>query len=200
MRALYADRCAAIRTRLAEFASIPRNARFYECCYCILTPQSSARNAARVQRKLEAADFFAHAFDPTPMLRDPAHYIRFHHTKSKRLLKLREQWSEVAAILDGDHPPAVKRGWLVAHVDGMSLKEASHFLRNIGVRDLAILDRHIFTHLLACGVLRRMPRTITPQRYLAIEAKFKKFAASTGIPMDELDLLFWSAQTGEILK
>ncbi len=86
------------------------------------------------------------------------------------------------------------------HVDGLSLKEASHFLRNIGARDLAIIDRHILTHLVACGVLRRKPRTLTARRYFAIERRFQRFSRDVGIPMDELDLLFWSKETGVILK
>jgi N-glycosylase/DNA lyase len=200
MRALYEARRMAIRARLAEYAAVPRSQWFYELCYCILTPQSSARNAAAVQRKLEERSFFTVPFDPTSLLRDPAHYIRFHITKGKRLLKAREQWPLTAEQLHSPTSNEEKRSWLVANVDGMSLKEASHFLRNIGARNLAILDRHIFTHLLACGVMRRMPRTITQRRYLEIETKFKKFSLQRGIAMDELDLLFWSRQTGEILK
>jgi thermostable 8-oxoguanine DNA glycosylase len=35
---------------------------------------------------------------------------------------------------------------------------------------------------------------------MAIEEKFRRFAGEIDIPMDELDLLFWSRETGEILK
>ena len=82
----------------------------------------------------------------------------------------------------------------------MGWKEASHFLRNIGHRNLAILDRHILRNLVRAGVLHRLPKTLTAKRYLLIEEKFKDFAERMDIPMDELDLLFWSMETGEILK
>ena len=82
----------------------------------------------------------------------------------------------------------------------MGWKEASHFLRNIGNRDLAILDRHILKNLVRTGALERLPKSLTPKTYLAIEEKFAAFSKRVNIPMDELDLLFWSMETGEILK
>jgi N-glycosylase/DNA lyase len=80
------------------------------------------------------------------------------------------------------------------------MKEASHFLRNIGERNLAILDRHIFKHLKRLGVIKEIPRSVTKRRYLEIEKKWHKYANKIGILLDELDLLFWSMETGEIRK
>jgi len=77
----------AIEQRLEEFKA-PKSEHdvFYEFCYCICTPQSKARNAWQVVEHLCAAQFYEQGFDPTPVLADPAHYIRFHHTKARRLL------------------------------------------------------------------------------------------------------------------
>jgi len=88
----------------------------------------------------------------------------------------------------------------VKNVLGMGYKESSHFLRNIGKRDLAIIDRHILKGLLRCGVLKSLPKTLSRKTYLEIEKQFQKFSEEINIPMDELDLLFWSMVTGEILK
>jgi N-glycosylase/DNA lyase len=88
----------------------------------------------------------------------------------------------------------------VKNVKGLGWKEASHFLRNIGHRNLAILDRHILRNLKRHGVIKSLPKTLTPKRYLVIEQKFMEFSSTIGITMDELDLLFWSRETGEILK
>jgi len=38
------------------------------------------------------------------------------------------------------------------------------------------------------------------KKYFEIEEKFKKFSDRVKIPMDHLDLLFWSIETGEIFK
>jgi N-glycosylase/DNA lyase len=70
----------------------------------------------------------------------------------------------------------------------------------VGHRDLAILDRHILKNLVRFGVIRRIPVSLTPKRYKAIEKRFLAFARDIEISMDELDLLFWSMETGEILK
>jgi thermostable 8-oxoguanine DNA glycosylase len=48
--------------------------------------------------------------------------------------------------------------------------------------------------------VRALPRALTPRQYKVIERRFRKFAGEIGISMDELDLLFWSRETGEILK
>ncbi|MEK9139334.1 MAG: DNA lyase, partial [Bacteroidota bacterium] len=92
------------------------------------------------------------------------------------------------------------RAWLVKNVKGLGWKEASHFLRNIGHHNLAILDRHILKNLKRHNVIRTLPKTLTAKRYLTIEKKFLAFSQHLGISMDELDLLFWSRETGEILK
>jgi N-glycosylase/DNA lyase len=193
-------RGAAIRRRLADFKNVPESEHFYELAYCLLTPQSSAVNAGRVIEKLIAADFLGRGEDPTPILRAKAHYIRFHNTKARRLLEARLRLSEIERVLSSGEAPPATRIWLVGNVKGLGWKEASHFLRNIGRRDLAILDRHILKHLARHGVIHSIPPALTAGRYRTIETRFARFAEEIGIPMDELDLLFWSSETGEILK
>ena len=65
---------------------------------------------------------------------------------------------------------------------------------------MAILDRHILKNLTSNGVIDEVPKTLTPKKYLEIEEKMKEFAKSTGIPLAELDLLFWSMEAGEVFK
>jgi len=89
---------------------------------------------------------------------------------------------------------------LVKNVKGLGLKESSHFLRNIGYRGLAILDRHILKNLHKSNVINELPKTLTPKVYFEIEKKFKDFSREVSIDMDELDLLFWSMETGEVFK
>lgn len=190
----------AIRQRLREFASVPEGEYFYELVYCLLTPQSSAVNAARAVDALKAADFRGTDLEPAPLLHQKSFYIRFHNTKGKRLLRAKEQFGEIMMHLSNGSSSPELREWLVRNVKGLGWKEAAHFLRNIGHRDLAILDRHILRNLKRHGVIRTIPASLTPKRYLSIERRFLQFSGSVGIPMDELDLLFWSRETGEILK
>jgi len=189
-----------IRARLEEFARVAQAEYFYELAYCLLTPQSSAVNAAKAVELLKKADFLASDIDPSQILFRKEHYIRFHNTKAKRLLEAKRSLPEILAALSAGGSPAEKRAWFVSNVRGLGWKEASHFLRNIGYRDLAILDRHILRNLRRHRIIRALPRSLTPARYRSIEEKFRHFADEVRIPMDDLDLLFWSRETGEILK
>jgi len=200
LRALHAEKERAIQARLAEFANVSRNNLFYELAYCLLTPQSSAVNGGKAVRLLEECDFFNEGIDPEPLLHQKDFYIRFHKTKAKNLLTAREQFAAIRQHCSNGSTGFELREWLITNVRGLGRKEASHFLRNIGHRNLAILDRHILRNLVRVGVLSRLPKTLTTKRYFAIESKFLKFSKKIGIPMDELDLLFWSMETGEILK
>lgn len=190
----------AIRARLAEFRNVPREEYFFELAYCLLTPQSSALNAGAAVDALRRAQCFDRPAETAKILRRGRQYIRFHNTKAAHLAEASGHFPEVAARLAAGGTAPELREWLVQNVRGLGWKEASHFLRNIGYRDLAILDRHILKNLKAHGVLSSIPGTLTAQRYRSIENRFSQFAAEVGITLDELDLLFWSRETGTILK
>jgi N-glycosylase/DNA lyase len=200
LRCLHAERELPIQSRLEEFRSVPHDHYLYELLYCLLTPQSSAVNAGHAIDRLRALEFHRSDVDPEPILRRKESYIRFHRVKAKRLIAAKEQFPLIDRELRSGVGSRELRAWLVRYVVGLGWKEASHFLRNIGHRDLAILDRHILRNLVRVGAVRSVPGTLSAKRYAAIEKKFLTFASVVGIPMDELDLLFWSMETGEILK
>jgi N-glycosylase/DNA lyase len=189
-----------IRSRLHDFASIPREQYFYEFCFCLCTPQSKAIHADLVVQELSRLDYLHKPFDATELLRSSSHYIRFHNTKARRLRLLQQKWSDIDAYLDRRLDPLLVRQNIVRSVDGFGLKESSHALRNIGFRGLAIIDRHLLRMLVACNVLAAIPASISRLEYLSIEATFKRFADEVDVDMDELDLLFWSSVTGRIVK
>lgn len=85
-------------------------------------------------------------------------------------------------------------------IKGLGMKEASHFLRNIGFRGYAILDKHIINSLHEFGVLKNNKRPKNRREYIEIEEEFKDFSKNINIDMDELDLLLWSRKNGRILK
>lgn len=197
----YKKKQSAIKNRLQEFSHISPSEYFYEILYCLLTPQSSAIHAEKAVASLRTAEFDTRAINPEPFLRQKENYIRFHKTKARYLIQLKKQFPYVAAKLMEQLPSPDLREWLVTNVKGMGYKEATHFLRNIGRNDyLAILDRHILRTLRRLGVIRTIPNYLSRKRYLSIESRFAKFAGIVGIPLDELDLLFWSLETGEIRK
>jgi N-glycosylase/DNA lyase len=201
LKSLHASQEKAIHRRLGEFCQVEASEYFYEIAYCLMTPQTSAESAGKVVDELKKLSFHLLPVDPEPLLRNRGSYIRFHKTKSKHLLKLKEDFPLILSFVTRDIPPDELRDWLVKNVKGLGYKEATHFLRNIGRNGgLAILDRHILRNLKRYRVIRSLPGSLSRKRYLSIERRFVQFADRVGIPVDELDLLFWSMETGVIRK
>ena len=192
----YQEKKYAIQQRLKEFSSVQESDYFYELCFCLLTPASSAKVCDAAVQLLKEQQFHANDIDPFSSVR----LVRFNKTKSKRLLKIKQQFPEILNQIRKEKDPVVLRLWLYENVDGLGLKESAHFLRNIGYRNLGILDRHILKHLHRNDVIHEIPKSMTRKRYLEIERKFQEFSRQVSIPIDELDLLFWSMETGEIFK
>lgn len=198
---LYEQKKKVIRERLAEFVRVPPSEYLYELLYCMMTPQTRAENAEQAVAKLRAESFHTRHVDPEPILANRAHYIRFHKTKAKHLLLIKQTMPRILEALSNGDSSFEQREWLVRNVKGLGYKEATHFLRNIGRNDgLAILDRHILRNLKRYGVIRALPQSLSRKQYRAIEKRFKRFSDTLGIPVDELDLLFWSMETGTMRK
>ena len=85
------------------------------------------------------------------------------------------------------------------NVKGLGYKEASHFLRNTGRKNVAIIDFHI-ADLLENHRLIEKPKTISKAKYLEIENVLKKIGMKAGMHQSELDLYLWYMETGKILK
>ena len=104
--------------------------------------------------------------------------------------------------LRGFKDPFERRDWLAQEkqVKGLGYKEASHFLRNIGVKGHAILDKHVMRCLVEVGVVDSAKPPSTRRKYLEVEKKLIQFARDIGVDFDELDLVLWSMKTGEVLK
>ena len=93
------------------------------------------------------------------------------------------------------------REWLVENVKGLGWKEASHYLRNIGYFDLAIIDRHIMNNLREHHIIHLdHKKGLSKKQYLAVEKVLEDIADELGMPLGELDLYMWYRKTGKVLK
>ena len=132
--------------------------------------------------------------------------VRFGDSKAKYIVGARAMFTKdgklyLKAHLSSFTNPFELRGWMVENVKGLGYKEASHFLRNVGLgEEFAILDRHILRNLKRLEVISEVPVSITKKRYLEIEEKLRRFSREIRIPLADLDLLFWSRETGWIFK
>jgi N-glycosylase/DNA lyase len=95
-----------------------------------------------------------------------------------------------------------RRDWLVKEtgIKGLGYKEASHYLRNIGFKGYAILDKHVLRSMAELKIIDDPKPPNNRSRYLTYEQFLKKFAERLKIDFDEMDLVLWSMKTGEILK
>ena len=196
-----------IKKRLAEFKKVRqagRNRLFAELCFCLCTPQSKAVNCDEAVSRLvkSGALFDGCSRRISKYLKG---LVRFHNAKAKYIVEAREKFCN-AGKWDRHHfekmvSVPIFRQWLVKNIKGLGLKEASHFLRNIGLGgQLAIIDRHILTNLKRYGVINNVPQSISKKQYLELEKKMQQFSKDIKIPLPDLDLLFWSSQTGHIFK
>ncbi|MEK6936629.1 MAG: N-glycosylase/DNA lyase [Nanoarchaeota archaeon] len=193
----YNEKKEVIKKRLDDFSKIENDEDlFYELCFCILTPQSKAKLCWKAIEDLKKNDFLHKEINPLPFLLGRS---RFQNNKTKYLIEAKEKYNEIIYNLRKLNAFEM-REWLIENIKGISYKESGHFLRNIGRRDLAILDRHILKNLLEQKVISEIPKTLTKKKYLEIENKFKEFSNKLNIPMDELDLLFWSKEEGTVFK
>jgi N-glycosylase/DNA lyase len=207
LQSLYRERKEAIQKRLSEFRQVMKwndDDVFGELAFCLLTPQSSARVCwdAVLKLKQESLLLRGQAADFEPHLSK----VRFGESKARYIVEAREMFTKNSTLqlksrIESFYNPFELREWLVENVKGLGYKEASHFLRNIGLGEgFAILDRHILRNLTSLQVIPEIPLSLTKKRYLEIEEKLRRFAAEIGIPMADLDLLFWSKETGWIFK
>lgn len=190
----YKNKKEEILNRLKDFEK--NKDYLYELCFCILTPQSSAKSSWKCILKLKELDFKNKNINPEEYIKQ----IRFYKNKSKYLLELKNNYPFILNNIKKMQYPKQLREFLVKNVKGYGYKESSHFLRNIGHKDVAILDRHILKNLKEYKVIKEVPQSLTTKKYCEIEDKFLNFSKKVNIPLDHLDLLFWSKETGEIFK
>ncbi|HOS41810.1 MAG TPA: N-glycosylase/DNA lyase [Spirochaetota bacterium] len=177
---------------------------FIQLVFCLLTPQSKARQCLRAVQILLEDDLLFHGRPADIAARIPI--VRFRNKKAEYIVRARETLygpdrPSLRSILDQHAAAFDMRSWLASAVTGYGYKEASHFLRNIGHGgSLAILDRHILKNLTAFGVIDGPPSNLSAARYLTYENAMRDFSQSINIPLDYLDFVLWYKETGDIFQ
>ena len=123
---------------------------------------------------------------------------RFYNNRARFIVEARSIMDELPRIVNSDDSSAAREE-LVDRVRGIGFKEASHFLRNVGVFDFAILDKHIVGML--CEEFGLQPiKSFSRKRYLEMEKHFLKLSDHFGLRPGVLDLHMWKIATGKVLK
>jgi len=168
-----------IETRLQDFSRVWQTASdeelFRELVFCLLTPQSKAKTCWRAVERLQRKCLIDDA-EPAQISEELVG-VRFGKRKGEYICLARERFpsGSLRTSLAGFADPERAREWLVENVKGMGYKEASHFLRNIGLgENLAILDRHILKNLTLLGVINEPASTLSKRLYLETERKMRE--------------------------
>lgn len=177
---------------------------FEELTFCIYTAGASARMGLRSVESVRSVLMNGSMQDLRKAL-SGSH--RFPNARGAYVFETREYLREHCGLrldeaLGSLESSDERRDFLAANraVRGIGYKEASHFLRNIGYRGYAILDKHLLSRLTEFEVIESPKPPSTKKQYVATEESVKHFADAIGIDFDELDLLLWYTKTGEILK
>ncbi|GAC1446065.1 MAG: N-glycosylase/DNA lyase [Pyrinomonadaceae bacterium] len=208
IRATHRARRREIRARLDEFQDVWKRADdarlFEELVFCIFTAGASARMGLRAIETVRPLLAAATHDELTNALLGVHRYpkARAGYIVVTRDYLTREFQMRMRERLMSFDDPVARRDWLARErgVKGLGYKEASHFLRNIGLRGYGILDKHILRSLAELGVIDSPAPPATRARYLAVENRLREFSCSVRIDFDELDLVLWSMKTGELLK
>jgi N-glycosylase/DNA lyase len=188
-----------IDQRINEFKNINKKSTdelFKEMSFCMLTANFNAEKSIKIQNEIGECFFNDSKDELSTKLKNYGH--RFPNSRAEYIsesLKYKDKLKEIVQF----HDKKTLREWIVNNVKGLGYKEASHFLRNIGFDDYAIIDFHIVDILVGNKLIER-PNSLTKKKYLEIENLLRKLAKKTNLTLAELDLYLWYLETGKVLK
>ena len=202
------ERGADIRQRIAEFdavwASGTDEKLWEEMVFCFFTGGCSARMGLN---SVEAVRPILLTGNHEELMNKLVGRHRYPRARSGYIVASRDFLQEHCGLrlrekLNSFDDDSERRDWLVKEkrIKGLGYKEASHYLRNIGLKGYAILDKHVLRSLAELKIIDDPKPPNTRSKYLMFEQALKKLANSLEIDFDELDLVLWSLKTGEILK
>jgi len=188
-----------IDDRIKEFKEIKRESNdelFKELCFCLMTANFNAEKSIKIQDQIGQCFFNGSKDEISNNLKKAGH--RFPNARAEYIYESKKCKDKLSKILKFHDEKAI-REWVIKNVKGLSYKESSHFLRNIGFDNYAIIDFHIIDILVRNKIINK-PKTLTKNKYLEIEEILRKLAKKANLTLAELDLYLWYMETGKILK
>ena len=176
---------------------------FSELCFCLLTANSSATLGIKIQKAIGVEGFKELDLEELSRVIE-SHKHRFPKQRAERIIKARERFESVMELLKDSRDGKTIRDLLSDtcskyKVEGFGMKEASHFLRNVGYNDVAIVDRHVLRFLKEKRLIPDV-KTLTRRIYLQAERALDKVCEKLGMTQAELDLYIFYVKTKKVLK
>ena len=188
-----------IQKRIQDFKNVntlSAEELFQELCFCILTANFNAERSIHIHKQIHNC----FCTDTKEMLSKKLRQqgYRFPNTRAIYIIDSVSKKDTLPIIIQTLKRDE-RRTWLAQNIKGLGYKEASHFLRNIGFDDYAIIDSHILDLLERYNLIKQ-PKTLTKKKYIEIENLLHKIAQQMHLSLAELDLYLWYLETGKILK
>ena len=175
---------------------------FYQIVFCLLTPAGNAKQTDKAVQKLQEIDYFNKAIDDITLYSCIKPYVRFPRQKAIRLHSFKRSAKNfikgLRATMKTQTDSFMLRDYLILRVKGFGYKAASHFLRNLGIQNLAIIDTHVLKYRsYFMPKNKRYYEPSNPKRYLEIEKYFAEWAIKEfNLSPAHLDWFLWNFESG----
>ncbi|MFH1390736.1 MAG: N-glycosylase/DNA lyase [Candidatus Diapherotrites archaeon] len=190
-----------VNSRYSEFQEFKNKSEedwFSELCFCLLTANTSAEMGIRIQNAL-GFDGFYNLPEKKLVQKLKELKYRFYNRRAGFICEARKYFG-IKEKLNEFENDRFAREYLAENIKGFGFKEASHFLRNTGSTNVAILDKHVINVLDENSIISEKPKIMNKKNYLKIENKLDSFAKKVNLNHSKLDLYLWYMKTGKVLK
>lgn len=170
---------------------------FSELSFCLMAANFTSERSWKIQESVGGGFLELPEQELAAKLKALGH--RFPNARASYIIRARPQLGGIRKVLGSGMEKEPLRKWFVDNIHGFGYKEASHFLRNTGRPDYAIVDFHILDILAKHGLFQK-PKSLTPKKYLEAERVLENISKRANLAQGELDLYLWYLETGKVLK
>jgi len=200
IKSIWNEATPLVESRWKEFVEIGENGSeeelFSELSFCVLTANWSARGGIIAQKKIGDGFCNLSQEELVKKLKEVGH--RFPFARAKYIVQNRWIVGKLRKVTL--MPPEEAREYIVKNVKGIGWKESSHFLRNVGIGNFAILDKHIMRLMKTSGIIDELPKGWTKSRYLDYESRLIRVAEYFDVLPGKLDLYMWYLEKNTVDK
>jgi N-glycosylase/DNA lyase len=175
--------------------NLSKEEKFIELCFCILVANSSMEKTFKIWKAI-GNDFLKLSKEQLSKRLKELGY-RFYNKRAEYIVEARNKVDLLEEILKSNNEIEIRER-LVGNFKGIGWKEASHFLRNLGYKNFAIIDRHVLKTLKEFGVIEKIPKYLNKKTYLEMENKLRELANKLKISLAEIDFYLFYLSSGKL--
>jgi N-glycosylase/DNA lyase len=164
--------------------NLSKEEKFIELCFCILVANFSMQKTFEIWKEIGINFLKLSKEEISKKLKELGY--RFYNKRAEYIIEARGKIDKLEEILKSKDEFKIREE-LVKNFKGIGWKESSHFLRNLGYKNFAILDRHVLKTLKDFGIIKEIPKSLNKKIYLEIESKLKEIAKKLNMSLAELD-------------